>query len=102
MFAAWLPSACGEGSQVTFNAEGTALVDGKPFFPIGVFTYGLTPEVLAELREVQCNTVVNGLKPSDLDRIHQHGLMAICPAGRAWVDAAKNHPALLAWYLTDE
>ena len=27
------------GSHVTFNDEGIALVDGKPFFPIGVFTY---------------------------------------------------------------
>jgi len=89
-------------SQVTFNDEGIAIVNGKPFFPIGVFTYGLSPEVLAELREVKCNTVVNGFQPDQLDLIHQQGLMAICPPNDAWIAAAKDHSALLAWYLTDE
>src|SRR5690349_5333917 len=50
-------------SRVTFNDEGVAFVDGKPFFPIGVFTYNIDPTVLAELHEVQCNTVLNGFNP---------------------------------------
>jgi hypothetical protein len=89
-------------SKVAFNNEGVVLVDDKPFFPIGVFTYDITPEVLAELREVQANTVLNGFRPEQLDLLHEHGLMAVCPPAPEWVKAAKEHPALLAWYLTDE
>src|ERR1700742_2957936 len=66
------------GSRVTFNAKGIALVDGKPFFPIGVFTYNIDPTVLAELREVQCNTVLHGFNPDQLNLLHDHSLMAVC------------------------
>lgn len=90
------------GSRVTFNEEGIAVVDGKPFFPIGVFTYSLDPTVLAELREVHCNTVLHGFNPDQLNLLHDHGLMAVCETSEPWIKAAKDHPALLAWYLTDE
>src|SRR6476660_10200517 len=66
------------GSHVAFDEEGIALVDGRPFFPIGVFTYNIDPTVLAELREVQCNTVLHGFNPDQLDLLHEHGLMAVC------------------------
>lgn len=89
-------------ARVSFNDEGIALVDGKPFFPIGVFTYELKPEVLAELHELGCNTILNGFKTNQLDLLHEHGLMAVCPPSPEWVSLATNHPALLAWYLTDE
>ncbi len=94
--------AAAPGSRVTFNDEGIALVDGKPFFPIGVFTYNIDPTVLAELREVQCNTVLHGFNPDQLTLLHDHGLMAVCETSEPWIKAAKDHPALLAWYLTDE
>jgi hypothetical protein len=87
---------------VTFNEEGIALVNGKPFFPLGVFTYELNSEVLAELREVQCNTILNGFTPDQLDLIQEHGLMAVCSPGLEWLQAAQHHSALLAWYLEDE
>src|SRR3954467_564653 len=90
------------GSRVIFNDEGIALVDGKPFFPIGVFTYSMDATVLAELREVHANTVLNGFQPNQLDLLHQHGLMAVCFTSDDWIKAAANHPATLAWYLTDE
>jgi hypothetical protein len=89
-------------ARVTFNNEGIALVDGKPFFPIGVFIYNLDSTVLAELREVQANTVLNGFNPDQLDLLHQHGLMAVPHTSDDWIKAAKDHPATLAWYLTDE
>src|SRR6478736_6696563 len=90
------------GSHVKFNDEGVALVDGKPFFPIGVFTYNIDPTVLAELHEVHANTVLHGFQPNQLDLFHQHGLMAVCYTSDDWIKAAANHPAMLAWYLTDE
>jgi len=94
--------AMAAGSRVAFNDEGIAIVDGKPFFPIGVFTYQITPIVLAELHEVRCNTVLHGINPDQLDLLHQHGLMAVCDTSEDWIKAAQHHPALLGWYLTDE
>jgi hypothetical protein len=90
------------GSRVSFDPSGIAIVDGKPFFPIGMFTYELTPEVLAELHELQCNTILHGFQPDQLDLIQDHGLMAICSVEGSWVRVARDHPALLAWYLADE
>ncbi|HVV02455.1 MAG TPA: hypothetical protein VHH88_13890, partial [Verrucomicrobiae bacterium] len=90
------------GTKVTFDTNGVAQVNGKPFFPIGVFTYDLTPEVLAEIREVRCNTVLNGFATNQLDLLHEHGLMAVCFTDSPWVQVARDHPALLAWYLADE
>src|SRR5436190_3028898 len=97
-----LTVAAPPASHVSFNDEGIALVDGKPFFPIGVFTYNLDATVLAELREVHCNTVLHGFNPNQLNLLHDHGLMAVCETSEPWIKAAKDHPALLAWYLTDE
>ncbi len=90
------------GTRVSFDNEGIVLVDGKPFFPIGIFTYELTPAVLAELHELQFNTVLNGFATNQLDLLHEHGLMAVCHASPEWINAAMNHPALFAWYLSDE
>ncbi|HNT37209.1 MAG TPA: hypothetical protein PKH07_19615, partial [bacterium] len=98
-----LPFACyANPSVVNFNAEGIAMVDGKPFFPIGIFTYDLNSHVMADIHEQRFNTILHGFEPQQLDYIHQHGLMAVCYSDDKWFDAARNHPALLAWYLTDE
>jgi hypothetical protein len=61
--------AAAAGSRVAFNEEGIALVNGKPFFPLGLFTYELNSEVLAELHELQCNTILNGFLPNQMDLI---------------------------------
>ena len=89
-------------SKVEFDTAGVAQVDGKPFFPVGLFTYHLDSQVMAEMHERQFNTIINGIEIKDLDLIHQHGLKAICFTGEDWFQAAHAHPALLAWYLTDE
>lgn len=92
----------GMSSQVSFNEEGLALVDGKPFFPIGVFTYEINPAVLDELHKVRCNTVLHGFRPDQLGLLHEHRLMAVAESSDEWVAGAVNQPSLLAWYLTDE
>src|SRR4051794_14474299 len=51
-------SAAGAGTKVDFRADGICRVDGKPFFPIGVWVYAVTGEVMADLREHRCNVVV--------------------------------------------
>ena len=89
-------------SKVTFNEAGIAVVDGKPFFPVGLYTYDLNSQVMAEIHEQQMNTIIGSFGLKQLDYIREHGLMAVCPTGEEWLKAARTHPALLGWYLTDE
>lgn len=95
-----LPALAG---KVDFGPDGSCRVDGKPFFPIGVWVYGINPDVMADLHEHRFNTIVgNGIKPPDLSAIEAHGMMCIPPGNDEWLTAAKTSPALLAWYLEDE
>ena len=56
-------------TRVTFNASGIAQVNGKPFFPIGIWTYEITPAILNDLRSKHFNTVIgNGFKPGTSTR----------------------------------
>jgi hypothetical protein len=91
-------------SKVTFRpSDGIALVNGKPFFPLGVYLYDVTPNVLADVHEHRFNTVIgNGFKASEFDLLHDHGLMAVPFSTDENVSAVRTHPALLAWYLVDE
>lgn len=98
-----LSSVCLANSAVVkFDSEGVTLVDGKPYFPIGIFTYDLNSHVMADIHDKQFNTILHSFQPEQLDYIHHHGLMAVCYTDEKWFEAARNHPALLAWYLTDE
>ena len=93
------------GSRVTFDQAGTALVNGKPFFPIGLFTYALDEQIIPEIRKEGFNTVTlltENHEPAQLDRVQKEGWMALCPPEEKWLQAGTNHPALLAWYLSDE
>ena len=88
-------------AEVTFDADGIASVEGKRFFPIGIYTYRLDAAILAELKAARFNTIVAGFRPEQLDEIHAAGLKAIC-VNTAKSRAVAKHPALLAWYLMDE
>ncbi len=57
LLAALAPAAAG-GPRVAFDEAGTALVNGKPFLPIGLFTYSLDDPILAEIRKQGFNTVI--------------------------------------------
>src|SRR4051812_26524626 len=89
--------------EVGFAPDGTCRVGGKPFFPLGVWVYGLNPEVMADLHEHRFNTVVgNSLNPADLPLLEKHGMMCVPMGTDEWVKAAVNSLSLLAWYLVDE
>ena len=92
-------------SRVTFDHAGTAVVNGKPFFPIGLFTYDLDGPTVAEIRKQSFNTVTlltENHRPGQLDVVQKEGWMAVCPPTEQWLRAGTNSPALLAWYLSDE
>jgi hypothetical protein len=94
-----------QGTRVTFDTNGIVQVNGKPFFPVGIWLYDMTGSVLADIHEQQFNTVI--LHSSDIHRdqlktLEDHGLMAICQVSDEWFPAAKSSPVLLSWYLSDE
>ena len=54
-------------AKVDFRDDGVCRVDGKPFFPIGCWVYGIDGNVLADLHAHHFNTVVgNGLAPAHI------------------------------------
>lgn len=89
-------------NKVTFSGEGICLVDGKPFFPIGVFVYNLNTDVMADLHEHHVNTILGiGYTAKDMPLIQAHGMFVIPPPTDDFL-ALKDHPSLLGWYLEDE
>ena len=94
-----IPFAC--YGRMSFDRSGTTLVDGKPFFPVGIYLYSFDSRILAEVHQQGFNTVIWGITPKDLDTLKAHGLMTVANATDEWL-AAKDHPSILAWYLLDE
>ena len=123
-----LPGA--DKRRVRFDAFGRTLVDGKPFFPLGISIDRVTEKRLAHLKEASLNCVgfSEGRKATraELDLCAKYGFMVrdnltgfFSGVGRAEsakyrtmgeADAAlaahvnefKCHPAILAWELHDE
>jgi hypothetical protein len=92
-------------SKVAFDAAGITLINGKPFFPIGMFNYAPETAALADIHKQGFNTLVATTehhKPEHLALISSYGLRVICPPTDAWLEPAKKDPAMLAWYLADE
>ncbi len=103
LLALLAPLTFAAGNKVTFDDQGVIQLNGKPFFPIGIWVYTLNPTVVAELNERRFNTIVgNGFGPDAMDGIHSMGMMAIPFSTKDFLEKSINHPALLLWYLTDE
>lgn len=98
-----------------------AIVDGKPFFPLGMYFKNslVSASNLAVYTEGPFNCVMpyakKGLSPSDLELYRQAGLKVIFDlryglsdesVGKPWVHEMvrkfRGHPSLLAWYTNDE
>ena len=111
--------------KVSVDRLNRLMVDGKPFFPIGLFWNDaeITDKKLAFYADSPFNCILNYQQPTKahMDAYQRHGLKVIytiegvySPGGRftneqcitSWtrkaVEAHRNHPALLAWYMNDE
>ena len=111
---------------IGFNQDGFLMVDGKPYFPVGIYTIqsrdGDHDKVLSEASRAGFNTTVyyalttESLMPL-LDAANRHGIKAFVYPTMPFslrkgdettesitkdVQAKMNHPALLGWYLVDE
>ena len=116
------------GWRVRFDRHGRALVDGRPFFPLGMFMGKVTENELAVYCEGPFNCAMPYQEPPRemLDLCESRGLKVIYPlkdvySHTKWAKAHgigteeaaneyvasrvgefKSHNAILAWYLCDE
>ena len=113
--------------KVWIDRQGRAIVDGKPFFPLGMFMDGMSGEK-AELYAAgpfNCVLPYEALTRAQLDWADAKGLKVVyCLKNHyrgygfqpyampdeddetavvaSHIAAVKDHPALLAWYTADE
>lgn len=123
-----VPKAAELANRPTYLDEHNRLiVDGKPFFPLGMYWSGLNEADLKVYADSAFNTVMPYGAPDQagLDLAKRYGQKVIYSvkdiyAGTTWAPkqlktpederayiaektkAYRNHPALLAWYLNDE
>ena len=107
-----------KGPKVTLRDDGVTLVDGKPFFPIGI--YGIKKHMfngwdfdraLADLKQVGFNfahSYSNYRDPEFLRLCDRHGFKAWTGAydvayGDNWlVTTGRNDKATITWYIGDD
>ena len=113
---------------VWFDAFGRTIVNGEPFFPLGMYWGGITTNKFEVYAKGPFNCLMPYASPTSkdlMDLCHAHGVKVIYSvkdvfSGTHWapkgvdteadevayitarVSKFKNHPALLAWYLNDE
>ena len=113
---------------VWFDAFGRTIVNGEPFFPLGMYWGGITTNKFEVYAKGPFNCLMPYASPTSkdlMDLCHAHGVKVIYSvkdifSGTHWapkgvnteadevayitarVSKFKDHPALLAWYLNDE
>lgn len=113
--------------RTTFDSRGRFLVEGRPFFPLGIYFSSVAEKELKVYAQSKFNCLMAYGSPTreQMDLAQRYGLKVIysikdwyagsayCPkqirsaadeekAVRERVRAMRDHPALLAWYLNDE
>lgn len=93
------------------------ILDGKPFFPMGLYTHDLTDDDIERLAASPFNCVISYhlLSRETMDKMLAHGIYTIYSAG-FWkeepqkgdeaaakrIQELKDHPGIIAWYVFDE
>ena len=111
--------------RVYIDSHNRTIVDGKPFFPLGMYTGGKNGRETYVKGPFNCVMPYSAPDAEGMDFYHTNGVMVIyslkdiyygtsrAPRNvrnaadernviRHKVSAFRNHPALLAWYLNDE
>jgi len=105
--------------KVMFDARHRTLVDGKRFFPLGMYWAGVTEKALDKYKEAPFNCLMpyQGPETNMLDACVRRDLKVIYCMKSGWQNAAdpakeeayvarflrfKDHPSILAWYICDE
>ena len=102
--------------RVTFDRMGRTIVDGKPFFPLGMFWSVSKPYHNYQLPVIDTNSILTYAKApfncvmpyrrptfEQMDICQAHGIKVIIQSyNENTIRTFRNHPALLAWYVNEE
>jgi len=117
----------GARPSIYVDEHNRLIVDGEPFFPLGMYWSSVNDEQLAIYTEAPFNSMMpyGRLSAASMDLVHGYGIKVIysikdfyygttwCPDFitseedeegyvRQYVQDYRDHPALLGWYLNDE
>lgn len=106
------------GSAVTIEKGGHLLLDGKRFFPLGLYSKPQGADPYGQMAQAGFNLVRAGVEPAELDAAARAGIYCWIPLGgvldlssdreareakiREAVAGVKDHPALLMYESVDE
>ena len=109
------PPGGAAGPTVKLRDDGFALVDGKPFFPIGVYNVkhatvnsNSLDIAFADLKAVGFNmaqTYADAYNPEFLEAAKKHDMKLWVSARRLderFYDVGRRNPQILAWYVGDD
>ena len=109
------PPGGASGIEVKLRDDGFATVDGKPFFPIGVYNVkhatvnsNSLDRAFADLKAVGFNmaqTYVDGYAPEFLEAAKKNDMKLWVSARRLderFYEVGRRHPQILAWYIGDD
>ena len=100
--------------RVALRDDGMTLIDGAPFFPIGLYAVRKREFNGNNLNQAFAGLAAGGfnfaqsyekMSPEYLDAAHRHGMRLWCAAREPdtfFMDVMRHHPAVLAWYLGDD
>ena len=103
--------------KVAIDNHGRTIVDGKPFFPMGMYSGIMNAESIKKYVESDFNCIMQYSSPTraQMNLFEKAGLKVIYDIASKYnredagtnfvlnaVKAFGNHPALLAWYIYDE
>ena len=100
--------------RVTLRDDGMTLVDGEPFFPIGLYSVREREFNGNNLDRAFAGLAAGGFNFAQsyekmslayLDAAHRHGIRLWCAVREPdafFMDVMRHHPAVLAWYLGDD
>ncbi len=117
-----VPDTPPPSNAALLDMYGRLLVNGRPFMPLGIYGLSAKPREkdyqetdYQEIRDAGFNTLMLYIPKGQLglDEAHKTGLKLIYSIAEHWkdhlrtkathlVERYKNHPALLAWYISDE
>ena len=97
--------------KVRIDGKGMTYVNGKPFFPLGIYVHPRDYKLknFKRIAGGPFNCIIEcAARESILNRLHKAGMMAIVKSPRSEdlmrraYGLLKDHPALLGWYVIDE
>ena len=101
--------------KVTLRDDGMTLIDGKPFFAIGLYAvckrdfnghnFDTAFKGLKEAGFNLAHTYGNAYEPDFLAAAAKYGLKLWVQArfpGKNLIDVGRHHPSIIAWYLGDD